>query len=96
MGRACSSVSRVKCSDCGKLIAKNWVSRHQCGKRLVNTNKVKELEHRIEQIQYCLIRAKVDLEYGMGFNRNKFYVDCMNEIEKACDWAFYKEGEENE
>jgi hypothetical protein len=53
----------------------------------------KQLEWRIKQIQYCLIRAKVDLEYGMGFSKNPHLISCANEIEKACDFAFAKSEE---
>jgi hypothetical protein len=45
----------------------------------------------LKQIQFCLIRAKVDLEYGAGLNWNQFLKGAMEEIEKACDYAFYEE-----
>lgn len=55
--------------------------------------KCKLLEWRIKQIQYCLIRAKVDLEYGMGFSKNEYLRSCANEIDKACEYAFTKSEE---
>lgn len=47
------------------------------------------LEQRLQQIQYCLIRAKVDIEFGMERNHTPFFIDALKEIEKACDFAFY-------
>ena len=50
----------------------------------------------MQQIGYCLIRAKVDLEYGMGLTKNPYLLDAMMEIEKALDWTFVEEDADNE
>jgi len=51
----------------------------------------------MKQIGYCLIRAKVDLEYGAGFalGSNEHLTGCRDEIEKALDWTFIKDDEED-
>lgn len=45
----------------------------------------KEIEIIFNMLSIYLIRAKVDLEYGMGFSKNKFLLDCMKEIDSALD-----------
>ena len=36
----------------------------------------------------CLIRAKVDLEYGMGFTKNEFLKSAATEINDALDLIY--------
>ena len=52
----------------------------------------------MKQIGYCLVRAKVDLEYGAGFalGSNEHLSSCRDEIEAALNWAFVKEGIEED
>lgn len=47
----------------------------------------------LRQIGYCLIRAKVALEYGAGFalNKNEYLHECMAEIDKALDYTYTDE-----
>ena len=49
--------------------------------------KCKRLERKLKEIQYLLVYAKVDLEYGMGFSQNPFLLACKKDIGKAMDMA---------
>ena len=48
------------------------------------------------EVTNCLIRAKVDLEYGMGFSKNPYLYEATKEIKKALDLIFNVEDEDYE
>lgn len=45
----------------------------------------KEIDKIFHWLTIYLIRAKVNLEYGLGFSRNKYLLDCQKEINMALD-----------
>ena len=47
--------------------------------------KKKEIDQIFHQLTIHLVRAKVDLEYGLGFSRNTNLLDCQKEIDRALE-----------